>query len=281
MQIEGGQLLWDGISASFDLNEAFAMVYLGNSEVHFGTMQLAFPDPQKGSRAIVLKGLDFSSQGTREGSTANYLQTVNISEITVDEETYGPGLVEVAARRLDGEALSRYQTSILEAYRDETFDPEQIGIRVLQIYTQLLSDLSKGSPEIEFSRLQFATPMGAFDGKARVAFHGEEGLAVGDMASLMKNLEAEANVTVDEKLVQTLLAANFRDKMKAARDEGDFPEISDEKISDLATQQVDGQLEALAQQNFLVRDNGKLSSQATFNRGELTVNGRQLMPQTP
>lgn len=280
VRMEDGHLLWDGIRGSFDLSEAFAGVYLGSSDVRLGTMQIAFADSGGDNKEIVIKGLGLGSKSSREGSTANSFQSLKISGITIDGETYGPGLLEVEARKFDGEALSRYQADMLQAYR-ETSDPEEMLIRVLPIYTRLFAELSKGSPEIELRRLQFSTPMGDFDGNARLKLHGEEGLVLGDMGSLMKNLEAEASATADEKLVRTVLAGSIEERMKTARDQGDFPAFPDEKFSELAGSQVDTQLEALAQQKFLVRNKGKLSSHAVFNRGELVVNGQPLLTQNP
>jgi uncharacterized protein YdgA (DUF945 family) len=84
---------------------------------------------------------------------------------------------------------------------------------------------------------------------------------------------------VDEKLVRTVLVSNFEQKMKTAREQGVGPQYPDEKITELAGQQVDGQLGAMAQQNFFVRNDGKLSSHAIFSRGELLLNGQQPMTQ--
>ncbi len=280
VRMEDGHLLWEGISGSFDMREAFAGVYLGNSEVRLDAMQIAFADPGGGNEEIVIKGLDIGSQSSREGSTVNGFQSVKLSGITVGGQTYGPGLLEVEARKFDGEALSRYQADMLQVYR-ETSDPEEMVVSLLPVYARFFTELSKGAPEIELRRLQFSTPMGDFDGKARLKLHGGEGLELGDMSSLMKNLEAEAEVTADEKLVRSVLSGSIEEKMKTARDQGAFPLFPDEKISELANRQVDIQLEALAQQKFLVRDKGKLSSHAVFNRGELVVNGQQLLTRNP
>jgi uncharacterized protein YdgA (DUF945 family) len=278
VRMEEGHLLWDGISGSFDMREAFPGVYLGSSEVRLDAMQIAFADPEGGSREIVVKGLEIGSQSSRKGSTINGLQSVKLSGITVDGETYGPGLMEMEAREFDGEALSRYQADVLQVYR-ETSDPEEMVVSLLPVYVRFFTELSKGAPEIELRRLRFSTPVGEFDGNARLKLHGGEGLDLGDMSWLMKNLEAEAAVTADEKLVRTVLAGCIEEKMKTARDQGDFPSFPDEKISELAGREVDIQLEALAQQKILLRDKGKLSSHAVFNRGELVVNGQQLLTQ--
>lgn len=280
VRMEDGHLLWDGISGSFDMSEAFAGVYLGSSDVQLNTMQIAFTDPEGGNQGIVIKGLEIGSESSREGSTVKGFQSVKLSGITIDGETFGPGLMEMEIRKFDGEAFSRYQADMLQAYR-EVSDPEEMVIRILPIYTRFFTELSKGSPEIELRRLQFSTPMGEFDGSARLKLHGEEGLELGDLGSLMKNLEAEAKVKADENLVRAVLASSIEERMKTARDQGDFPSFPDEKISELAGQQVDIQLEALAQQKYLVRNNGKLSSHAVFNRGELVVNGQQLLTQNP
>jgi uncharacterized protein YdgA (DUF945 family) len=278
VRMEDGHLLLGGIGGSFDMGEAFAGVYLGSSGIRLDAMQIAFSDPEGGNEEIVIKGLEIGSQSSRDGSSINGFQTVKLSGVTVDGETYGPALVELEARNLDGEALSRYQADLLQLYR-ESSDPEEMAVSLLPVYTRFFAELSKGAPEIELRRLQFSTPMGDFDGNARLKLHGGEDLEPGDLSSLIKNLEAEAAVTADEKLVRAMLAGTVEEKMKAARDQGDFPSFPDEKISELAGRQVDIQLEALGQQKILVRDKEKLSSHAVFNRGELVVNGQPLLTQ--
>jgi uncharacterized protein YdgA (DUF945 family) len=279
VEMKDGHMAWEGISAEFDLTAAFPMVYVGSSEGRFGSLEMAFSDMKGESKQIAMKDLDVNSQSTVDGAFINYLYAINMAGITVDGEVFGPGLLEVSARNLDGEALSHFQAAMLQMYREDVFDPNMAAFRMLQIYATLFSELSKGSPEIEISRLQFATPMGVIDGNARVKFHGGEGLVLGDMQAMAKNFEAEAKVTVDEKLVRTVLAANFEQEMKTAREQGMGPQYPDEKITELAGQQVDGQLGALAQQNFFVRNDGKLSSHAIFSRGELLLNGQQPMAQ--
>ena len=278
VRMKDGGMAWDGINASFDLTQAFPMVYVGDFATRFGAMQMNFQDPQNGSeREVAVKGFDFTTQSVREGSTVRYDQTIKLAAVTVGDEIYGPGLLEVTASNLDGEALSRFQSDIQQmSQAGAIYKPEDITARLLPLYIQFLTDLAKASPEIDFRRVQFATPKGNLDGSVRVKLHGEEEIVFNDPQSWARNLEAAAQITIDEQLVRSMMASDLDQKFKLAREQGKLADFSDEEIVNLIQQQVDGQIETMASQNLLVRGNGQLKAQATFNRGELVVNERAL-----
>ena len=278
VRMKDGGMAWDGIHANFDLTQAFPMVYVGDFAMHLGGMQMNFQDPQgNNEREVSMKGLDFTSQSVREGSTVRYDQAIKLAAFTVGDETYGPGLMEVTTSNLDGEAVSRFQSDIQQmSQAGAIYTPEDITARLLPVYIQFLTDLAKSSPEIDFRRVQFATPRGNLDGSVRVKLHGEDGVVFNDPQSWAKNLEAAAQLTIDEGLVRSMMASDLEKDFKLAREQGNLPDFSDEEIGNLIQQQIDGQIEAMAAQNLLLRENGQLKSQATFNRGELVVNERAL-----
>jgi uncharacterized protein YdgA (DUF945 family) len=279
LEIQGdkGNLVWNGVNFDFDLNEAFPLVYVGNSEGHFGSLEASFPDSEGGNKAIAMKNIEMSSQSSRDDDIINGAMTMNMAGLIVDGKTFGPGMVKMAARGLDGQALSHFQRNMLEVNQEENLDPEAMLPMIMQNYSQLFRELGAGSPEIEISQLRFTTPMGGFDGTARLKYHGEDGQMPADILSVLQNIDAEAHIVADENLVRTVLVANMEKEMKNAREQGVFPAVSDEEISRMANREADGRIEAITQQQFAVRKDGKLTTHAVFNRGDLQVNGRQLM----
>lgn len=277
MKDDEGSLQWDGARIDFDLYEAFPLVYLGTYQSSFGPLELDFATPGKGRKKVRVEGVAIDSQASQNASTVEYLQTFKVARVDVDDAGYGPGELELALRGLDGEVLSRYQQDALGIYEQESFDPESMGLYMMQVYMRLLSGMIKGSPEIELRKLQIATPEGDFSGKLRLKLHGSEDLEPGNMPALLQQLEGQAQVTVDEKLVKTVLIGMISQQIKNAYRQQDLSLPTDEEIAAQAAQQVEQQLEALIGQQFIERSEGKLQSKAVLNRGELKVNGNRLM----
>ena len=272
-----GRLQWDGAHADFDFHEAFPMVYLGRYRADSGPMELAFDEPGNGRRNLRVEGLVVDSLASQRGETVEYLQSLKVAKVAVDDTGYGPGELEVAVSGLDGNVLSQYQRDVVGVYGQDSFDPEVIGLQMMQVYLRLLSGLVEGSPEIEFRKLQVTTPGGNFSGNLRLKLNGEAGMKLGDVTAMLQKLEGQAQATADESLVKTVLAARVAQQMKAAFMQQDRPLPTDEEIAVQAGLQVEQQLEALIGQQFIERTEGKLRCKAIFDRGELRVNGNRLM----
>ena len=277
MTAKEGRLRWDGAQLDFDLNEAFPLVYLGSYQASSGPLEMDFNGPGKGRQELRVEGLEVDSLASQNGATVEYLQSLKVAKVEVNDAGYGPGELEVAVRGLDGEVLSQYQRDALGVYGQESFDPEVIGMQMMQVYLRLWSGLVKGSPEIEFRKLQFATPSGGFSGDLRLKLHGDENLAPGDVPALLEKLEGQAQLTADESLVRTVMTGMLAQEMKKAFQQQEMPQPSDEEIATMAGSQVEQQLEALIGQQFIERSDGKLRCKAVFEGGELKVNGQRLM----
>lgn len=277
MKDDEGRLQWDGAQLDFDLYEAFPMVYLGKYKSSFGPLAVDFDATGKGLKKVRVEGVAIDSQASQKGSTVEYLQTLKVAKVEVDDAGYGPGELELAMRGLDGEVLSRYQQDALGIYDQESFDADSMGLYMMQVYMRLLSGLSKGSPEIELRKLQFATPEGDFSGTLRLKLHGSANLESGNIPAMLQKLEGQALVTADEKLVRTVLVSMLSQQMKNAYRQQGLSLPTDEAMAARAGQQVEQQLKGLIGQQFIERSDGKLGCKAVLEDGALTVNGVRLM----
>ena len=273
---EDGGLQWDGAKADFDLHESFPMVYLGSFQTSSGPFELDFNEAGKRQK-VRLEGIAVDYLASQNGSTVEYLETLKVEKVDLNDDGYGPGELEISVRGLDGEVLSQYQKDVLEVYGQESFDSEVIGLQMMQVYLRLLSGLAEGTPEIEFRKLQFATPKGDFSGNLRLKLHGEPGLELNNVSALLQKVEGQAQLTADESLVRTVMTGMLAQEMKKAFQQQEMPQPSDEEIAIMAGSQVEQQLEALIGQQFIERSDGKFRCQAVFKDGQLKVNGQRMM----
>ncbi|BCR05042.1 hypothetical protein DESUT3_21110 [Desulfuromonas versatilis] len=269
---------WDGFRGQFDLTETRPLLYVGTNKATFGSMEMSLPEHEGGPRKTVrMEGFEVVTESSSDGKLIRYVQSMQFAGLTVEGKTYGPGVCEVEVSNLDCDALAGFQGDAREVYRNaDNFNPDELAAQVIPLYGRLVEKLVTGNPELNIRKLHFSTPMGDFDGNVQVKLAGGQGLTLDNPAALLEHLEAAARVSVAEGLIGAVMAAAVKDNLRAAIEQGQVPPYSDEEIAALAEQQLNGQLEALVAQNFILREGGQIKTSATFNRGELAVNGQPL-----
>jgi uncharacterized protein YdgA (DUF945 family) len=270
-----GEIVWTGFGGQCDLVEALPMLYLGTSGVRFGEVAMNLSEEANGGRkSLEMKGFEVFQESGLNGLLVYFNQSLKVDGVTVEGKTYGPGVFEIEARNLDGEVLSDFQGKVQEVYRQAgSIDPEELVLQILPLYSQLVADLLEGNPEVGISRLHFVTPMGDVDGSFLMKFAGQAGLTLENPFSLLQALDARADLSLDESLAHAIMAGKMTDQLTEARDLGQAPSYGDEEIVVMAEQQATGQVEALLAGNFMVREGKRIKASATFNGGELVVNG--------
>ncbi len=278
LHMAAGEISWSGLNGQFDLTETLPLLYVGTSAMVFGAMDINLTDAKSGQQKNVqMKGFEVTADSNFDGKLAGYNQTMTFAGITVDGETFGPGVCEVEVSNIDGEMLSSFQGQVQDLYRNGTSSsPDEVFAQILPLYTQMFEKLIEGTPEVNIKKLSFSTPMGDVDGKMLVKFAGHPGLVMDNPAGLLEYLEANADLTVDEDLVSDVMSASLIAKLKVARKQGQIPQYSDEELAELAERQLGSQIEGLLAQNFIVREGENLKSSARFNRGEFVLNGNPL-----
>ncbi len=253
---DGGAMTWQGFSGEYDLREALPLLYVGTSRVVVGGMDMTVPDKASAPKTFRMQEMEFAADSRFDGRMMHIDQSMTFDGIEVGADTYGPLIVVMESKNLDGQVLSEFQKQLLDLYRQaDTLDPDALAGRAIPLYVDLLTRLLAGNPEFNITRFHITAPKGEVDGTFRLKFAGVPQVTVNEPLELLQYLQyldVAAEVTVDEGLV----CAVMREKM--------------------AEQQIEQQLEAFAAQRFVVRDGGKLKSVVTFRRGDLQVNGRPL-----
>jgi len=207
----------------------------------------------------------------------SYRELIELAELTVNGETFGPGVFDVEMKNLDGEVLSEFQKQVQDIYQGmESFNPDEQMVQLVPLYLQLFTQLMEGKPELNIRRLHLDTPMGAIDGNARVRFAGGAEPALGDPTALLQGLEADVAVAVHEKLVRAILAQDLNKDLAEAREQGVLPADGDAEVAGLVDQRLASQIDALLAQKWVVREGEQLKANASFKSGELLLNGQSL-----
>jgi len=150
--------------------------------------------------------------------------------------------------------------------------------QLLSLYSRMAEQLLAQGPEVNIPKFAFTTPDGEIGGKFTLKYDGAQGIDLENPALMLQALSASLDLSVAERLAEMMMAGNVEAALKEARERGEIPvSFTDEIIADMAEREARGKIEAVLAQNLIVRDGKLIRSNATFNRGELQVNG-QVMP---
>jgi len=263
-----------GIRGRFDLNEVLPRLYVGKNEVTFDGLTLSRTNAADGDiRELRIKDLAITLDSAYENALVGFRELVELAEVTVDGDTFGPAVFDLEMKNLDGRALSEFQEQLQDIYRGaENFNPDEQLVQLVPLYFQLFNRLLEGKPELSIHRLHLTSPRGNLGGNGHLRFVGDDGAGLGDMAVLLRQIEAGFDLEIHERLVRSLLGEN----MKNALDQDEASGLSAEEVERQLEQAIDSEIEALLAQNFVVREGDKLKGSAGFKNGVLTLNGEAL-----
>lgn len=278
---ELGHLAWQGLSGEFDMDRPLPMLYVGFSKTVVGGIRMEFLSPENGQfERINMEDITVTSNSNFDGHMVKIEQNTTLGGLVIDGEKYGPLVIDVEVKNLDGRALSDFQQKVVGVYQaSASLDPELIAANVLPIYLDLFKTLLAGDPEIKLRNISLVTPRGQAQGSFEIKTTGIKNASFNNPVAVMKylkNVESLANLSIDESLAKAILLQRVRSSIQQAQNLN----LSEKQSYALAKQQCDQQLEMMIEQNLIVRDGKKLKSVMSLKRGRLFLNG-QLLPLLP
>ena len=290
IHFDDGTLSWSGIRGDFDLVETLPMLFVGTTQMVSGGMELAFvekggdEEDSEERTVLQLQGFKAVTDSSFDGQLVQVTQNMTFDGASFDGESYGPLVFDMELKNMDGHAFSDYQVKVMDLYREaDIYDQDALLAELLPLYTDLAMAMMTGSPEFNINRFYVNTPMGEADGTFKLKLDNLPGEAPDNLAAIfgyLQYLESSAELSVDESLLRALLASNIKSslelELEGVRESGVEVEMSDAEIDVMVEQQLGEQLEIYIAQNLIVRDGDKIRSNASFNGGQLLVNGQVL-----
>lgn len=269
-----GDFKMKNLESSFDMQEGLAGVPLGK-----GTFQLAHVEfTGKGDSAgqnFSLKSLKMESSSQAAGDDINHVTAVRVDQVAAGADQYGPGVFELALRKLDAASMAKLQ-QVARQMQNQSAAPvgSDDNSPMLGQLMDIFDGLLKKSPEIEITQLNVKTSKGDLQGKAKVVFDGTKGASVNNPLTLLNAVSAQAEISVGERLAQEIAApfntiAPIDEQSDAEKPDGNQATPGEADSSkDL--------LEDLVAQNLIVHQDGKYTASASYQQGNVILNGRPI-----
>ena len=249
------------LTGVFDLVEALPLVYAGHVEAGISSMDVL---PAEGEDVRV-RNLRLTSNSTCDGSLYHFVQNIALESVGVGSSTYGPASCELTGKNLNATALSEFQISVQNLYRNMSdTDSEAFFDQVGQLYAELFAKILAGKPELGMPHLRVITPLGDLTGAFSVKLLSPAGEAGLNPLLLLQHLEAGAEMAVHEELLKGMLRLGMEE------------ESDGQDLEEIVRQRYAERIDPLVAQNLLVREGGIVSGKALYSNGRLTVNGKDM-----
>lgn len=203
------------------------------------------------------------------GNTMNGSLRAYFEKLETNGDTYGPFTLELEARKLDPEALSRFQRNVKELGMSGK-SGEEIRKALNSCYLQLLTGLAVKSPELELKALRLESDKGEANAKAKFAMSGS-GFSLDNPLLLLTGISASADVYVSEPLLVYAVEAGYKGAVKSS-EAGPGAERADIRVRQKAAKM----LQLLEAQKILMREGESFKLSAAYKSGRITVNGRKI-----
>lgn len=271
---DDGDIRMTNLQSAFDIREDIHGLFFGNATFDLDLLEVGEKEGQEETR-FSMKGLKMRTKSEGATDTVNYTMAMQVDKMVADGTSYGPGSFQMELRKLDAAALAKLQKEIGELQAEfPGRSPKEINQMMLAKYAEALPELMKTSPEIEITQVKLTTEEGDFLGKAKIAVDGSNAAALTNPLFLLSAVTAHAELTVADRLLKTILQADFeKDVIEAAKQTGEV-ELSEEEVKALAASKSETRLAELVEKNILVYEDGNFKASADYQAGAVTLNGR-------
>ena len=256
-----GTVVMEGLAGRFDVVEALPLVYVGSVQGSLSALRVQ----DAAVEAVLMDDMRFTSDSEMAGNMIHYRQRIDIERVEAGGVVCGPVVCDMETRNLDASALSEFQAGIREIY-EPGLDADAVSSRVQGLYVRFFEKLLAGSPQFAVHGLKVPTSMGGMEATMDVRLDAPGGISVTNILLLLRNIDAVAELRVDESLLVGLARLDLEGK-------GGSGEGAD--LDALARSMVAGQLEPLLARNLVVREGDLLKTSAVLRQGRLTVNGQE------
>ncbi|WP_028456672.1 YdgA family protein [Chitinilyticum litopenaei] len=253
------------LQLNFDNTRGKTGVMLGSTalSVESFALQLEKDTPFK----LQLNKIAYAGKIVEEGEFINANADITLDKLVLDDQPYGPAVLQAEATHLHGPTLSKLATAMTSLQKQQ-LSSEQFTEALMKLAQTDGMPLLTHDPRLAITKLDIKVPDGAVQFTGAVGLKGFKPEDLNNGVQFFKRLDAKADFKVPRKVAETLAIWQFRTLLT-----GINAQANQEDIDFLATQFVEGQIAKLTEQKLLIEENGMLSAKASLNGGTFVLNG--------
>lgn len=250
-------------------------LFLGNG--NFRVKQVEFNNP-KSDVAVKIDAINIAGNTSESDGKLAIGVNYAVEAVTVGSAIYGPAQLDLEFDNISARVAAKLQKEMQEM-RALNLTKEQESMAILNLLLGAGPDLLQANPKMAVKRLYVKTPDGDIDGNLSIATDNLQWKDIGNFRAVLKKLEADASISMPEKLFRTV--AEMQAKVAMMRQIEQRKKLgheiavpSQEEMEQLAKEMTGQQLEFLLQQELVKREGANISTKAKLGDGLLSVNGK-------
>ncbi len=225
--------------------------------------------------SFVLKGFQFHNLANQENGTIGYSIEMVADTLLIAGRQIGPLGYEIDFSRLDSATIIEIQSQLQALQLDMPEESsDELGTRILSIYSAALPDLLKKSPEISLNYLRIQSPDGDLWGKGKVVFNGADLPPITDLEDFAGIVSGDSDFQISASLLQAVLREFLTPQMLMMRDSGQMGAIDDAAFEASLEQAISGQIANLVAQEILTEDGNNYRLTLAYKDRQATLNGK-------
>ena len=285
-QLQSPGLTIDSANGKFSLSRIILdyNMHEGTAEYLFGGGSLKIAKMDLGAIGSVT-GLKLTTMAKPVGSNMTLSAGYDVKNITLANETYGPGQFKFEIRKLDVKTLRQFERDMNKIYK-QNMPREQASMIMLGKLMQLAAELSKQVPEIEVTKLSFKTKNGEITGNAKFILDGSNLNVSENPMLLLTAFSGDAEVTIPRDIVKSIVTPLIVRDIETYKSRGAITVQDSEKLTpELINEVVDQAMPLYLPRNqftrLLVQEGESYKISTTIRGGRVFVNGQPWQGPSP
>ncbi len=263
---KGGNMLMQSLKIDSESEEGIEGLSLGSATFSIG--KIAVRDTKKGVDFSIDK-LGITADSTASGDNIDSTAAFNIESFSLAGDRFGPGVFNMAFRKLDAGALGRINKKYRELNKQRDLPAEQVSMSLGMTLLSELSTLLKKGPEIEISELSLGSSNGKLIGTAMVTVDTSRPEMLSNPMLIKDAVIGEVDVEIPEELLVALNMAALRQEFKGVN-----IEYTEEQLTTMAKNRVNKRFAPLVGANIFTQVGNMYKFKASFKDGVPVVNGK-------
>lgn len=230
------------ISNTFDLNRREGWLWIGGNHLTVPSI-----DIRDGSHQFVLEGLDFSVNSDISNDLLNASYDMSLQKLTLENKTWGPGVVKLQVKNLDPSAMARVNQATWNLVQN-TAHRDLFAITLVSEYANLMS---KGA-ELNLSELDLTFPEGKISGNLNLSL--PKGDAGGNPQAMMQKVVGNGQFRASIAVVKSLMVDTAQRNIAQQQTQTIAQEPNAGDVAQVSVDPVNPHDQAVAQTDKILQD---------------------------
>ncbi|WP_253272374.1 YdgA family protein [Chromobacterium subtsugae] len=295
-----GTVSFEGVRYLSDMRPGNTDIKLGTSELTIGNVQLSSresvpysiklneliylmtrvrvgefvnPSGEFKPSSVALKNFSYQIVTSEQDDFINSRGKVNFAELSFNANRYGPLRLDVAVNHLHGRTLAQLDKAIGQI-PFEGVDPAVLRRQYVDTLKKNIGPLLENSPKVLINEFYLKMPTGEATLQASAGIHGFTSADLNDFTQLAKRFTVEAKASLPRQTLENLVQTQFRNLFTVDHTAEDQPNM--QEVDDLAKSLLDSQLAQWKAQDYIVEENGQISTELNYSAQGLTIHKKKV-----